>query len=299
MQILNAKASTLVFKLDNGQVMQVQTGQTSQPFLASIYQIQSIINLGTPEEIGIIISSSYELDLMRQLNGSIAYLHNSEAEARKRLLEGKSAEEAAIPAEVNVEAEKMKAELNDKNKEIKVLQDKIKELESQLEASPAVELRNQLKVANEELVKTKSTYQELYEKYEQLNTTLSEKEKELKQVQMDKAQADQMLVEANNKLTSAVTSENEKVNDLNTKLQEAETRIKELEGATPQVVGVPQETHDATLAELETAKNEITQLKEDGAKIVENYKKAKDALVAVMEQFHIRYTGTEYVQDQV
>lgn len=298
MQILNGKQSTINFRLDNGELLKVKPGEISKSFVPSVFQLQAILAMGNPEEIAIILSSSYEMSVLSQLNGSMAYLKANEQVARAAILEGKDLSSEVISSD-NVEINQLKEKLVDKEKTISELTEELTKKSEELANSPIHEYKSQLDIKESEVSKLTDVVTQLNEKINKLTSEYNDKCNEVNQLIAKKEQSEIKLTELNNKLTSAVTSENEKVNDLTTKLQEAETRIKELEDATPQEVGVPQETYDETLAELESAKNEITQLKEDGAKIVENYKKAKDALVAVMEQFHIHYTGTEYVQDQV
>jgi chromosome segregation ATPase len=292
MLILNAKNSTLTFQLDNGSLMKIKPGEVSQPFVPSLFQIQAILAMGTPDQIGIVLSSSYEMDLLRQMNGSMAYLKSSVQVARDELLNGKKIESPEV--NVNIEAEKLKAEMDDKDKEIKVLQDRVKELETQLANSPAVELRQNLKVANEELTKVKSNLAEAGNKIDELTSTIADRDKSILDLTNEKGYVEQQLGEANRKVTDSVAANT----DLTKKLEEANATIEELRKTSEvgPVQGVSEEVYSEVHTKLVAAEEEINKLKKDAVTLVDKYTQAKTTLTSVMEKFGITYNGTEFVK---
>lgn len=293
MFIFNAKESTLAFKLDNGDLMKVMPGEASKQFVPSLFQLQAILAMGDPSEVAIILSSSYEMDLLRQLNGAVAYIKSSIQVAREELMEGKVIEEPEV--NVNIEAEKLKATLADKDKEVNVLQDRVKELETELANSPANELTEKLKLSNEELTRTKSEVSELQSKLSNVESELINKEKELASSKTELDNVSRQLADANQKISDSVASSSSEIEILNQKLKQAEDRIVEFENA-PKAEGVNKDEFDAKVAELDAARKEIEQLQKDAVTIVDKYNQARTTLTSVMDKFGITYNGTEFVK---
>lgn len=86
MRILNATNRTITIMLDNGDFLSVKPGEFSVNVIASKSLILSVIRAGNEKEVGIVISSSYELDIARQVTGSIPFIYHSDREAKAKLL---------------------------------------------------------------------------------------------------------------------------------------------------------------------------------------------------------------------
>lgn len=89
MKVINAKKGVLLFPLGNEQMIQVAPGKLSENFIADANVIRSLIIGNRPEEVGFILSSSYELDIARNVTGCIPYIYNTDEEAIEKLIKGR------------------------------------------------------------------------------------------------------------------------------------------------------------------------------------------------------------------
>lgn len=279
-----------MFKLDNGELMKVKSGELSRSFVPSVFQLQAIIAMGNPEEIAIILSSSYEMDVLRQLNGSIAYLQANEQVAREVLFNGKEPKTEVIPTD-NVEILKLRETVADKDKTIGELTDALNEAKAELSNSPINEYANKLKLAEEKVAKSEQLISEVNSKLDEASKKNIDLLKEIDSLKLAKDESDAKLKDANDKLV-ALVNDPEKA-ELTAKLKAANETIEKL--SSQEQSGPTTEEYNEQVNKVEVLTKENAQLKEDGAKVVENYKKAKDALVSVMQKFGISYENGEYV----
>lgn len=253
MQILNGKKSTLMFKLDNGELMQIAPGTLSKSFIPSAHQVQSILSLGSPNEIAIILSSSYEMTIMNQLNASFSYLQPNEKTAREFLFDGKEPELDVVSPET-AEILKLKEAALEKDKTINELTEALKKANEEIANSPLQEYMNKAKLAEEKVEKSETALNKLDAELKTANDKLIDSQRQISALTSKVAEAESKLKDANDKLVASVSAE-----------------------------------------DINALKAENEQLKKDGAIIVGNYNKAKDALVTVMKQFNISYVNGNYV----
>lgn len=129
MVILNATRSVKSLISDSGSLITIKPGQLSQVMIASRNLIISAMKLGEPDQIGIIISGSYEMDISKTITGAIPYLYTNVNEAKNKLLDPNiNYEEGSVATNLN-------AELAKKNQEIEKLKEELQSKKSTNENS--------------------------------------------------------------------------------------------------------------------------------------------------------------------
>lgn len=263
MVIVNASKSTIVFKLDNGETMMVESGKASTPFLPSPYQIQCILAGKKVEEIALVMSSDRELELLRNVSGAYAFVRPTLERAKAELFEGKTFGQGV--SENSVELAKAKAQIEDLNKSNAELERALKSAKEELDNSPVSDLEVKLDNAQRELAQIKLAKEEVEANYKTLSDQYAAAQGE------NMALADQ-LAKANDALAKAIEASKSAVADTS-------------------------EIEAKHAAEVEELKAKIVALESDGAKVADGYKKAKDALNMVMDKFHINYVNGEFIQE--
>lgn len=87
MQIINATKSVRSILADDGELITIKPGEVSKVFTASSNAIRAAINLGQPNEIGIILGGSWERDIAKTITASADYLYTDLEDAKSKLLD--------------------------------------------------------------------------------------------------------------------------------------------------------------------------------------------------------------------
>lgn len=340
MIIVNAKQAALAFPLDNGQLMQINSGDVSIPFMPSRAVIGSLLTLGTPEEIGIVLTNSYELSIISDLTGALAYLHDSVDAAKNVLFNGFKAPVAPTVI-TEVEYQKVCGARDEALKKAAELEKKVNDLMHRMSQSSSEQSKKELDLRNQELTKANDRINELTSQLDEIKFSVADKEKEITRANEAAKSAQYELVELQKKMDASVT-ENADVENVRAEMQEkidadekknadwerdfdelkksyneiqaayesSESALKEA-NAKIEGLSAPKDAEPIdreAIAEgsqlvadlrkqLEANVTEITQLKADGAKLVDGYNKAKSGLLTVMDKFHINYVDGDYVME--
>lgn len=125
MIIVNATKVVKTIMTDKGSLVSIMPGECSTLMIASRNLIITAMNLGTPSEIGIVINGSYEMDIAKNITGSVPYLYTDIEDAKAKLLD------PSIDYKSKLETVKISAEveetINKKDEEIKSLKNIISE----------------------------------------------------------------------------------------------------------------------------------------------------------------------------
>lgn len=87
MQILNATKSVKSILADDGELITILPGEVSKLFTASSHTIRAAINLGEPNQIGIVLGGSWERDIAKTILACADYLYTDLDEAKSKLLD--------------------------------------------------------------------------------------------------------------------------------------------------------------------------------------------------------------------
>lgn len=248
MKVLNATNRTISIMLDNGELMSIQPRQFSGTVIASKAIILSAIRAGNEKELGIVVSSSYELDIARQITGAVPFVYHSDREAEAKLL-GDLPEEEKLPESnlnpLQITVDKLIIERDDLKKERDGLVEDKKKLEGEvaLLKTDAESSDHGRKIAD------------LEKQLEVQSTRIQGLENDIK----DKDIQIESLTDKNNKLTGEVTkltSTNESLGKQVGELKlELEVKAEELEKAKQ-----AQSSGGASEDEVQGYKDQINQL---------------------------------------
>lgn len=311
MQVFNAKRSTLTIPLDNGELIQVRPGECSRPFVGTASILMSVVNTGSPAEIGVIVSSSYELDLIRQVSASMEYLYQSESDARAKLLEGKDLTPTVSDNPYAVEMQKIQEKYDAKCKDYEYLENQYKDLvNKKSDDSELTRIRMELANANDELIQLRSNLQALNAEKDELNFTITDKDKELLSKQEEINTLSAQLADVQSKLDAELGKGSVDPEQLAEGSQLVKNLKKQVEDLTAELARAAEESteplsaedqgklneYPKLVAENSSLKAEINGMRNDATQIVEKYNKAKDTVVHLMEKFGISYVDGQYVQ---
>lgn len=194
MLILNATTTVKSIMTDKGALISILPGELSQLMTASKNLIISAINLGTPDEIGVILGGSYEFEIAGKISGSTPYLYTDVTEAKAKLLKEN------VDYKGNLNASKVN-KLNEE--EIQKLK-AANELDKQLIA----ELKEKLRLAEANDYKS------------ELESTVVKLESELKEANAMKLNLDGRLKESQDQVDNLTRNLNDVRSELGTKTQE-------------------------------------------------------------------------------
>lgn len=151
---------------DKGDLMSIAPGELSKMFIGSKNMILSAIKLGSPSEIGIIYSSTYELEQARTISTVVPYLYSSEEEAKAKLID-KNLDYNSKPSMTdikNLELDKANLRVAELVKELNELKDKYDGLNQNFNQHPSEEisaLLEQIESLKSDLTKEKESNTEL------------------------------------------------------------------------------------------------------------------------------------------
>jgi predicted nuclease with TOPRIM domain len=311
MQVFNAKRSTLTIPLDNGELIQVKPGECSRPFVGTASILMSVINTGSPSEIGVIVSSSYELDLIRQVSASMEYLYQNENDARAKLLEGKDLTPTVSDNPYAVEMQKLQEKYDTKCKDYEFLEQEYKNLvNSKSNDEELTRLRTELSNANDELIQLRNTISELNAEKDALSFTITDQDRDINGYKEQVNTLSAQVAELQSKLDAELNKvelDPEQVAEKTLLVQGLRVQVQDL---TDELARVAQESaeplsaedqakleeHPKLVAEISSLKAEINSMRGDATQIVEKYNKAKDTVVHLMDKFSISYVDGQYVQ---
>ena len=228
MLVLNATTKVKSVMTDRGDLTQIGPGEFSRIIIASRNIIISAINLGSPTEIGIVITGSYEMDIAKSITGCIPYLYTDQDEAKAKLLKAdvdykgnlnaskiNAANEELIRSK-DEEISSLKTQLNDCKKELESLlnSDQVRvELEKQVES-----ITKNLKTTVDERDRLKTQLQDSEDQIQSLTKTVNELRSKSGSMAQDLAGANDMISKLTEQLNqakanSANLEELEKVQD--------------------------------------------------------------------------------------
>lgn len=288
MLVLNATTKVKSVMTDRGDLIQIGPGEFSRIIIASRNIIISAMNLGSPTEIGIIITGSYEMDIAKSITGCIPYLYTDQDEAKAKLLK------ADVDYKGNLNASKINAVneelIKSKDEEILSLKTQLdnckKELESLLNSDQVrVELEKQvesitknLKTTVDERDRLKTQLQDSEDQIQSLTKTVNELRSKSGSMTQDLAGANEMISKLTAQLdeiknSSATSAELEKVQDellkvkqdYNTLEIESGNKDKKVDDLLSQIDGwkVASDGKDNQIKELSEALSEASKTIDD------------------------------------
>jgi chromosome segregation ATPase len=242
MIIINATKIVKTILTSNGDIMTIEPGGKSELTVASGYLIRAAMKLGDPNEIGIVIDGSYEMQIASQITGSAPYLYTDINEAMHKLIDPNVDYTAKLDNSKNVL--QLQDELAGKNAEIKKLQAEIGELNSRLTLAEASDLKADL----EKQVRTLET--------------------EVKDLTSDKLRLQKQLEESQDQ----VAKNTETLNQIRQQVGEKDQLISQLNAQIKDLTSkVENNKSDEIVAELEAVTKENASLKESLAKWENDY----------------------------
>lgn len=250
MIILNATRTVKTIMTDNNKLITIQPGEVSQMMIASRNLIVTAINLGSPSEIGIIISGSYEMDVTKSITGSIPYLYTDIDEAKSKLLD------SSIDYKQNLNQKKdnivHEAEMKEKDDKIKTLKGNIESLNAELDSiknsDRMTEISNEnksLELKIKELISDKtrltSQVQDMTEQLDSVTKNLNSVRSQLGSKVQDYASQSSLI----DKLSGQLKDSESKVTALNTKYKDYDDIHTALKQATDQIDKMKSEFNEA------------------------------------------------------
>lgn len=288
MLVLNATTKVKSVMTDRGDLIQIGPGEFSRIIIASRNIIISAMNLGSPTEIGIVITGSYEMDIAKSITGCIPYLYTDQDEAKAKLLKADVDYKGNLNASkinaVNEELIKskdeeilsLKTQLDNYKKELKSLlnSDQVRvELEKQVES-----ITKNLKTTVDERDRLKTQLQDSEDQIQSLTKTVNELRSKSGRMTQDLAGANEMISKLTAQLdeiknSSATSAELEKVQDellkvkqdYNTLEIESGNKDKKVDDLLSQIDGwkVASDGKDNQIKELSEALSEASKTIDD------------------------------------
>lgn len=288
MLVLNATTKVKSVMTDRGDLIQIGPGEFSRIIIASRNIIISAMNLGSPTEIGIVITGSYEMDIAKSITGCIPYLYTDQDEAKAKLLKAdvdykgnlnaskiNAANEELIRSK-DEEILSLKTQLNDCKKELESLlnSDQVRvELEKQVES-----ITKNLKTTVDERDRLKTQLQDSEDQIQSLTKTVNDLRSKSGSMTQDLAGANEMISKLTAQLdevknSSATSAELEKVQDellkvkqdYNTLEIESGNKDKKIDDLLSQIDGwkVASDGKDNQIKELSEALSEASKTIDD------------------------------------
>lgn len=288
MLVLNATTKVKSVMTDRGDLIQIGPGEFSRIIIASRNIIISAMNLGSPTEIGIVITGSYEMDIAKSITGCIPYLYTDQDEAKAKLLKAdvdykgnlnaskiNAANEELIRSK-DEEISSLKTQLDNRKKELESLSnsDQVRvELEKQVES-----ITKNLKTTVDERDRLKTQLQDSEDQIQSLTKTVSELRSKSGSMTQDLAGANEMISKLTAQLdevknSSATSAELEKVQDellkvkqdYNTLEIESGNKNKKIDDLLSQIDGwkVASDGKDNQIKELSEALSEASKTIDD------------------------------------
>lgn len=288
MLVLNATTKVKSVMTDRGDLIQIGPGEFSRIIIASRNIIISAMNLGSPTEIGIIITGSYEMDIAKSITGCIPYLYTDQDEAKAKLLKAdvdykgnlnaskiNAANEELIRSK-DEEISSLKTQLNDCKKELESLlnSDQVRvELEKQVES-----ITKNLKTTVDERDRLKTQLQDSEDQIQSLTKTVNDLRSKSGSMTQDLAGANEMISKLTAQLdkvknSSATSADLEKVQDellkvkqdYNTLEIESSNKDKKIDDLLSQIDGwkVASDGKDNQIKELSEALSEASKTIDD------------------------------------
>jgi methyl-accepting chemotaxis protein len=226
MIIINATKKTQSIMTDRGDLITVEPGKQSDLVIATKNLISAAIRLGTPSEVGIVLSGSYELDVAKNISGAVPYIYTNLDEALGKLIDPTIDYKAPVAqTKLNMDLE---LKLTQKDEEIKTLNAEIDSLKDQLENNPSdrlikelesklSNLESEFKTVSTERLRLQGQLEESTDQVKILTTNLNDLRKTQGELSQD--------LTAVNKLSNELTEEN---NTLKARIKELEDSNKEL-----------------------------------------------------------------------
>lgn len=202
MQIINATKSVRSILADDGELITIKPGDVSKVFTASSNAIRAAINLGQPNEIGIILGGSWERDIAKTITASADYLYTDIDDAKSKLLDPNVDYSSRMKEDISSMKDVAKEsaykdtieKLNNKirqleseneslknNTELSVLQDKIQD---QINKTNEVEkerdnYKSQLTESQDQLSNLSKDYNSLKKKFDDSSNIMIESQKKI------------------------------------------------------------------------------------------------------------------------
>lgn len=314
MKILNAKNQNLVFKLDNGSILVVKPGEVSAPFIGTKILLNCVINAGSPQEVGIIVTNSYELQLLQQLPAGYQYLHQSEEVAKAALLEGKKFEDIPDGLENDTVITKLKARVSDLELQLTNANELASVLRKKAESSDDSELRKTLDKKNDELTESNAKIYQLTTDIDEFKSVESKLRSELKEKDTIISNFKVKVAELESKLKSEESKVDPGVvEDLKTKLSEEQKKSsdyeKELVASKKSIDELNEKLNAVSSTELTDEQKlalenypklqlENEQLKADGEKLFKSQEIMRNSLVELKTKFGVEFIDGHWTQIQ-
>lgn len=272
MLILNATKNVKSVMTDRGDLVTIKPGELSPVMVASRNLILSAINLGSPAEVGVILNSSYEMEIIKNITGAAPYIYTDTAEAQARLIDPSIDYQGTLAADkvnlLNVEA------IKEKDEEIKSLKEQVKELTEKLaqstDNSEVADLTAKLTQANQ-------LHKEVQLERDRLKTQLLESQDQVKDL-TDKVN---QLRNESGSASQELTSSNEMITKLSLEKDEL---IKKVEVLEQKLSAVPEDNSEELKSTVETLTNDVEQLTKSNEELTSTNQSLKSSLKEASEQ---------------
>lgn len=231
MRILNATTRNLSILSDSNQMISVPAGEMSILFIGSKNTVLAAIKLGGPDEIGIILGSSYELDLARTISTSTPYLYMNEEEAVAKLIDKNKDYKRSSTL---IMSNEVQLTITKKDKEIEDLKTQVSELTQKLEDASkdrsddevTKEFKLELRNKAEMIQKLESELVEVKFRFEEESKSNAELKKSLEEAEDKNANLENMVKTKDSEL-SKLTNNLESTKSALSKLTEDSNTIKD------------------------------------------------------------------------
>lgn len=281
MLVLNATTKVKSVMTDRGDLIQIGPGEFSRIIIASRNIIISAMNLGSPSEIGIVVTGSYEMDIAKTITGCVPYLYTDQDEAKAKLLK------ADVDYKGNLNASKVNAVNQEliakKDKEIEELNNQILTLKSELAAKKDTD---QVKIGLEKQIESLTkNLKTITAERDRLDTQSKDYEDQIASLTATVSD----LRKSNGELTQDLTGAQKMITDLTEKLDNQDAE------ATKIAVKDLAEKNQ----ELEAVTNELMELRKINSDLTEEHNKDLEAIESYKTQIDSWKTASDGKDKQI
>jgi len=306
MQVLNATKSVKSILADDGELIQLLPGQVSKLFTASSSTIKAAINLGDPNQIGIILGGSWERDIAKSITACAPYLYTDMEEAKSKLLDPSIDYESKAKAEVSVMKDTAKeqqylTEIETLRKMIEAKDERIAEISNNIELSKLqdklTDAENRIKDTEKERDNYKSQLTEAQDQVSDLSRDYNKIKNQLNQNQNTLIEAQKKideLSEENQNLKNAeqpadnsaeVSELRQNVDDLFKENQDLKKKLtkkdSEIENLSSQIEDLNMQISNSTEADIN-----IENLKTENENLKSALEDAKSKIESMVSEFN-------------
>lgn len=288
MFILNASTTVKSIMQSNGQLISIEPGKVSQIIIASRNVIISAIKMGSPDEVGLILNGSFEVEVAKTITAAIPYLYTDIDEAKAKLLK------ADVDYKGNLNAAKInlatEAELKKKDEEIKKLTAQVKDLIDQLANANDLnkiktDLQTRLEDAESNLVKVKSANTKLDTQLKDSQDSIESLTNKCNDLQKSNGSMSQELIGLNKAVEDLTAEKKQLTDELDILKSNSSSSIEDADKLQKQIEDLTSKLEDSVKAEA-AANDKVTALNKSNEELKSNLEDASKTIDNMKSEFN-------------